>query len=232
MPTALVLSRVLDGRSVDWPIEEPDEKLSFRAGLPGAFGFDQAAHLLRALQAEGVAAVDLLSVALPTSWMVNAKASSRAFQRWLLPPARDTWQDLLERLGPTMGVDGWRAMDPDDREAVLADVATLAAVEGAGLAAVSKVLGLLRPQLVPLMDDAAIAFAIGAVPAPDEERATAGPEVFGPMMDWFAGQVLRGERELIAIAARHRAAVLDAAQVLDRLLWMDAWGERYRPGRK
>jgi hypothetical protein len=73
-----------------------------------------------------------------------------------------------------------------------------------------------------------VAFAIGAVPMPDKEQATAGPEVFVPMLDWLGEQVLAGEKELIAIAARHTQAVLDAPQVLDRLLWMDAWGERYR----
>jgi hypothetical protein len=48
------------------------------------------------------------------------------------------------------------------------------------------------------------------------------------MIDWFAEQVVSNEGELIAIAARHKHAVLDAPQVLDRLLWMDAWGERHR----
>jgi hypothetical protein len=78
------------------------------------------------------------------------------------------------------------------------------------------------------MDDAAVAFAIGAVPTPDKEQATAGPEAFVPMLDWFAEQVIANEKDLIQLAANHKLAVLDAPQVLDRLLWMDAWGERYR----
>jgi hypothetical protein len=207
----------------EWILSEPDEKLTFRATLPGAFGFDQAAHLLRALQADGVAAIDLLPVALPTTWMVNAKATSKTFRAWLLPPARGLWEALLAQLH--VGVDEWATLG-DERDTIASLVARLS--QGAGLAAVSKVLGLLRPQLVPLMDDAAVAFAIGAVPMPVEESATAGPEVFLPMIDWFAAQVQAGESELIEIAKRHPLAVLDAPQVLDRMLWMDAWGERYR----
>ena len=44
----------------------------------------------------------------------------------------------------------------------------------------------------------------------------------------LAQQVVANEGELIKLAANHKLAVLDAPQVLDRLLWMDAWGERYR----
>lgn len=207
----------------EWILVEPDEKLTFRASLPGAFGFDQAAHLLRSLQADGVPAIDLLPVALPTTWMVNAKATSKVFRAWLLPPARGLWEALFAQLN--VSVDEWATLD-EERETIASLVTRLS--EGPGLAAVSKVLGLLRPQLVPLMDDAAIAFAIGAVTMPDEESATAAPHVFLPMIDWFAAQVRAGEPELIEIAKRHQLAVLDAPQVLDRMLWMDAWGERYR----
>jgi hypothetical protein len=212
----------------EWVLAEADEKLAFRASLPGAFGYDQAAQVLRTLQADGYAASDLLPLAFPTSWMVNAKATSRAFRAWLVPPARAIWQALLVQLESSMSLEQWRTIDGDERDAIAANVARLSSMEGASVSAVSKVLALLRPQLIPLMDDAAIAFAIGAVEQPSEETATAGPEVFLPMVDWFAEQVIRAEPDLIAIAARHRQAVLDAPQVLDRLLWMDAWGERYR----
>lgn len=207
----------------EWVLTEADEKLTFRASLPGAFGFDQAAQLLRALQADGVPAIDLLPVALPTTWMVNARATSKVFRAWLLPPSRGLWEALLAQLN--VSVDEWPSLQ-EERDTIASLVERLA--EGAGLAAVSKVLGLLRPQLVPLMDDAAVAFAIGAVEMPSEEQATAGPEVFLPMLDWFSAQVRAGEPELIALAKRHTLAVLDAPQVLDRMLWMDAWGERYR----
>jgi hypothetical protein len=209
----------------EWTLVEADEKLAFRASLPGAFGFDQAAHTLRSLQIDGARAIDLLPLALPTTWMVNAKATSKTFRAWLVPPARSLWDALLAQLN--VSLEEWRTLG-DERDAIATMVAQLSLVEGAGLAAVSKVLGLLRPQLVPLMDDAAVAFAIGAVDVPDEEKATAGPEVFVPMIDWFADQVLSNEAELIELAKRHRQAVLDAPQVLDRMLWMDAWGERYR----
>jgi hypothetical protein len=222
----MILSRIVEGAIVPWEVTDADAKLDLRASLPGAYGYDQAAHALRALQAEGARAIDLLPLALPTSWMVNAKASSRAFRAWLTPPALVSWQVLLDLLPFDMAADTWPAHE--DRDQVLERVSRLAAVEGAGLAAVSKVLALLRPQLVPLMDDAALAFAIGAVAMPTQaDQATAGAACFGPMMDWFSAQVLAGEAELVQTAARHRANVLDAAQVLDRLLWMDAWGVRY-----
>lgn len=209
----------------EWVVTEADEKLTFRASLPGAFGYDQAVHLYRSLQAEGLPAIDLLPTVFPTTWLVNSRATSHAFQKWLLPPSRSLWEALLAQLGSTMSLEEWNEADKDT---IAMYVARLAAVENAGLAAVSKVLGLLRPQLVPLMDDAAVAFAIGAVPMPDKEQATAGTEVFVPMVDWFAAQVRANEPALIKLAAAHKLAVLDAPQVLDRLLWMDAWGERYR----
>lgn len=209
----------------EWVLSEPDEKLTFRGSLPGAYGFDQAAHLLRSLQADGTPAIELLPVALPTTWMVNAMATSRAFRAWLKPPARSLWEALLAQLN--VSVDEWATLE-DERDTIADLVTRLASVEGAGLSAVSKVLGLLRPQLCPLMDDAAVAFAIGAVAMPDEESATAGPEVFLPMLDWFTAQVRENEPTLIELAKRHTLAVLDAPQVLDRLLWMDAWGERHR----
>jgi hypothetical protein len=202
-------------------LENAEEKLAFRASLPGAFGFDQAAHVLRALQSEGVASADLLPLAFPTSWMVNARATSRAFRRWF--GAIDVWTALLEELGPTMSLEQWNGQGTER-------VRELASLEDAGLAAVTKVLALLRPQLVPLMDDAQLSFALGTVPMPaDNNQSTAGPEHFAPMMRWFAAEVTARESELIAIAAAHRHAVLDAAQVLDRLLWYEAWGHRHRP---
>lgn len=224
----MILHRIVNGALVEWPIEDADAKLAFRATLPGAFGYDQAADRLRSLQAEGARAIELLPLALPTSWMVNSKASSRAFRAWLLPPARVSWEVLLQLLPFHASPESW--LSSEDRDEILERVARLAAIEGAGLSAVSKVLALLRPQLVPLMDDAALSFALGTIEMPDEaDRATAGAEWFGPMMDWFCTQALEGEKDLIPLAARHRANVLDAAQVLDRLLWMDAWGVRYRP---
>ncbi|MGZ3419030.1 MAG: DUF6308 family protein [Polyangiales bacterium] len=201
-------------------LEGAEEKLAFRASLPGAFGFDQAAHVLRVLQSEGVASVELLPLAFPTSWMVNAQATSRAFRKWF--SAIDVWAALLDELAPTMSLEQWSGEGTER-------VKELSLLENAGLAAVTKVLALLRPQLVPLMDDAQLSFALGTVPMPDDNnRSTATADHFAPMMTWFASQVTARENELIAIAAQHRQAVLDAAQVFDRLLWYDAWGHRHR----
>lgn len=203
----------------------PLEALSRRGQLPGAFGYDRAAHLFRTLQAEGSDAVDLLPAAFPTSWMVNAKATSRTFVHWTV--AEPTWIELFSILRFDLSTDEWAALPEADRKAVDAAVTTLSGVPGATLCAVTKVLALLRPQLVPLMDDAAIAFALGAVPEPTTADApAAGPEHFLPMMDWFAAEAKRSDAALVELARGHTLAVLDAPQVLDRLLWLASWGHR------
>ncbi|MBS2014777.1 MAG: hypothetical protein JST00_17950 [Deltaproteobacteria bacterium] len=230
--TTLTLTRRVGGTDVRHPIDDAAAKLDWRAELPGASTWDRAACSLRILQAEGANAVDLLPLAMPSSWLVNAKASSRAMQRWLARPALERWAALLEALPFELSPEEWLATGPDLREACTSHVAALAAAmpsEGTTLVAVTKVLALLRPQLVPLMDDAALAFALELVPAPESaDRPTAGPEAFVPMLDWFAREALASERELVALAAGHTRAVLDGAQVLDRLLWVESWGERLR----
>jgi hypothetical protein len=213
----------------EWSLEGAAEKLAWRARLPGASGYDRAAHSLRVLSANGADAMQLLPLALPTSWLVNARATSHVFQRWLAPPSRDAWALLLERLGPMASLEDWLSMNAEraDVERALKVLAT--GRDGATLCAVTKVLALLRPQLVPLMDDAAIAFAIGAVAMPETaEDPRAGIEAFAPMLDWFARAVTTAEAELISIAKTHAFAVLDAPQVLDRLLWFDSWGHRLK----
>lgn len=230
--TTLVLTRRVGGCDVRHPIEEAAAKLDWRAQLPGASTWDRAACSLRILQAEGASSVDLLPLAMPSSWLVNAKASSRAMQRWLAQPALDHWAALLAALPFELSPEEWLASGPDVREACTSHVSALASAmpsEGTTLVAVTKVLALLRPQLVPLMDDAALSFALELVPTPETaERPTAGPEAFVPMLDWFAREVLASEKELVALARDHTRAVLDTAQVLDRLLWVESWGERLR----
>jgi hypothetical protein len=232
-PSRIVLHRSIRGEERAQPIANPLEKLAYRASLPGAFGFDQATHAMRAMLAmrsnEGAdrdGAIDLLSLALPTSWMVNAKATSRAFQTWLAPKMRDAWECALDGLAGS--VDDWIALEDADRHTIVRAIDALAtADESASLAAATKVLAILRPQLVPLMDDAAIAFALGSIDFPetaDAPRATSSS--FANMLDWFAREALRNEDALIQIATQHDAAVLDAAQVLDRLLWFESWGYR------
>jgi hypothetical protein len=209
-------------------VSDPAEALSRRGQLPGAFGYDRAAHLFRTLQAEGSDAVDLLPAAFPTSWMVNAKATSRTFVHWTV--AEPTWIELLSLLRFDLSTDEWAAMGEADRKAVGAAVTVLSGVPGATLCAVTKVLALLRPQLVPLMDDAAIWFARDAVPQPTTADApSAGPEHFLPMMDWFAEEAKRSDAALIELARTHTLAVLDAPQVLDRLLWWASWGHGLFP---
>jgi len=220
------------GATRAWRIADPDAKLSWRAALPGASGYDLAVQVLRALGARGAEALDLLPLAMPASWMVNARASSRAFRRWRERPAREAWAVLLSRLGPMTSLEEWLALGAPARAEVDESARVLASgEEGASLVAVTKVLALLRPQLVPLMDDAAIALARGTVAVPesaDDPRAPASELV--PMLDWFAESVLGAEGALVEIAVRHEAAVLDAAQVLDRLLWFDSWGHRSARG--
>ena len=227
---ALVITRTVRGAVGASTIEDPDAKLLWRGALPGASTYDRAAHALRALQAQGAAAIDLLPLALPASWMVNAKATSHAMQRWLTRPAMDAWAAILEGIGFGLAPAEWLALSAAERDAVAGAVAALANGEhGATLAAVSKVLALLRPQIVPLMDDAALWFALELVAEPSTADAPSAPaSAFAPMVDWFAQQVIDRDSELIAIAVRHDRAVLDAAQTLDRLVWIESWGYRLR----
>lgn len=212
-------------------VEDADAKLAWRVSLPGASTYDRAADVLRRLQASGANAVDLLPLAMPTSWMVNAKANSRAMQRWQQKPMLDAWGALLELVAFDMAPDGWLATPADEKEMIGNLVAALASgADGATLTAITKVLALLRPQLVPLMDDAAIAFALGLVPMPETaEKPSAPPSAFVPMLDWFARAVVDNDDALVGVAARHTAVTLDQAQTLDRLLWVESWGKREMP---
>ncbi|CAN5249655.1 hypothetical protein BH09MYX1_BH09MYX1_12680 [soil metagenome] len=224
MATVTIRRKSKDGIS-SVELTDGADSLQKRGVLPGAFGYDRAAHLFRTLQAEGSDPVDLLPAAYPTSWMVNSKASSRTFVQWAL--MEDTWRRVFEVLKFDRSLDEWKKLGDDDRARVAADVATLASAPGATLVSVTKVLTLLVPQLVPLMDDAAIAWAIGAVPEPTTAaEPKAGAEHFLPMMDWFADETTNAETSLIALARDHELAVLDAPQVLDRLLWFESWGRK------
>ena len=218
--------RCLRGNAEEFlAVDQPAEALSRRGQLPGAFGYDRAAHLFRTLQAEGSDAVDLLPAAFPTSWMVNAKATSRTFVHWTAAEA--TWVELFAVLRFDQSTEDWTRLPEADRMAVGAAITALSSVPGATLCAVTKVLALLRPQLVPLMDDAAIWFARDAVPEPTSaDGPSAGPEHFLPMMDWFAEEAKRSDAALIELARTHTLAVVDAPQVLDRLLWWASWGRR------
>jgi hypothetical protein len=206
-----------------WRIERALEKLAARDALPGANGWDRSAAVFRSIYGSG-ARDRLLAPAFPTSWMVNCRASSRVFQRWLAPPLVDHWRTLLKQTAG--GPEAWLAL-PESGRAAVEDAVVALSIDGQGPCAISKTLALLVPETVPLMDDAAIAFLTGAIPMPataDDPRAP--PALFVPMLDAFSEAVLAAESELVAVARDHTLVPLDAAQVLDRLLWVDSWGHR------
>ena len=218
--TAPIISRA--GRP--WRLLHAENKLAARGQLPGAFGYDRSAAVLRKLRAQGTSEGELLPLALPGSWMVNARAASPVFKKWLQAPLIDRWVELLHLLEG--GCERWRRRDESDRARVLACVKELC-IDGQGCASVSKVLCLLRPETCCLMDDAAIWLALEALPQPTTADApSAGADHFLPMLDWFASETLASERDLIALARAHALVDLDAAQVLDRLLWFESWGHR------
>jgi hypothetical protein len=204
-----------------WAVRDPAEKLAVRGMLPGAYGFDLAAHGARVARARGADFADLLALAMPSSWMVNNGAPSPVF-RWWLSERRGAWAELCARLEG--GTEAWRAASAEARDAV-AGLCRSLAVKGHGACAISKVLAVLCPQTVPLMDDAAIAFALGAVPVPETaDKPTADASLVAPMLDWFARAVRDAEAPLVELARGYEFAPLDAPQVLDRLLWMESWG--------
>lgn len=226
----VVVTRRIRGEAKPWKIDDAGDKLRWRAALPGASVFDRAAQALRERAAEGADALALLPLALPASWMVNTRATSRAMQRWLSPEAEPAWAALLETIAFDLSPEGWLTLPPDSKALAARAVEALATgAEGATLCAVSKVLALLRPQLVPLMDDAALWFALELVAEPTTaDRPSAPPSAFVPMMDWLSREVVANEAALVALASGHERAVLDATQTLDRLLWMESWGQRLR----
>ena len=209
-------------------VDDPAELLRYRASLPGASGYDAAVQALRELPSE-VDELALLPLVLPTSWMVNSTATSRTFRAWRTPEGQQAFGALLTLLPREMSLADWLDTSAEERTAIEAFVRILARAESGSLVAVTKVLSLYRPHLVALMDDAAIAFALGTVAHPataDESRA--GPELFVPMLDWFAREHAREEPALFELAWSHTEAVLDTAQVLDRLLWVVSWGSGLR----
>lgn len=209
-------------------LDDPAEMLRYRASLPGASGYDAAIHALRALPPE-TDELALLPLVLPNSWMVNATATSRTFRAWRSPGGQQAFGAILTLLPRQLSLSDWLETSTEERVAIEAFVRVLAQAEGSSLAAVSKVLSIYRPQLVPLLDDAAIAFALGTVPHPETaNEPQADARWFVPMLDWFAREHAREETALLALARDHREAILDTAQVLDRLLWVASWGDAQR----
>jgi hypothetical protein len=213
------------GRSTGpWFIALAEQKLAWRATLPGAFTFDQAAHSFRCARAAGLTLSQLLPGALAASWLVNNRVASTTFQKWLHAPLRERWDELLLLLEG--GPDTWLARSAEDRARVAACAEALC-VDGHGVAGLSRVAAALVPETVPLMDDAALWFAgewVGPVDSADKPQA--GSQHLLPMLDWFCRTALDVEPALIEIARSHHEAVLDAPQVLDRLVWFESWGYR------
>jgi hypothetical protein len=120
----------------------------------------------------------------------------------------------------------WLEKPRSERERVHALCAALA-VEGQGAAAISKVLALLAPRTVPLMDDPAIALLTGRLGGALTDVPTAGAEHVVPMLDAFCDLTLRNLSGLEELSRAYEPCPLTPAQVLDRLLWFDSWGGRF-----
>jgi hypothetical protein len=172
--------------------------------------YDRCAHTLRIARAKRVPIDDLLALALPASWTVNSRAASPVFQRWLQPAAREAWTALVGALAG--GVGPWLGFDAAHRDRVSFLAGALVAA-GGDLCSLSKVLALLVPEGVPLMDDGALWMLLDAVPRPATADApTGGVGQLLPMLDAFATASLTHEDTLIALARGHTTAVLDAPQ--------------------
>jgi hypothetical protein len=209
----------------------PLDKLLVRAQLPGAFGFDQGAHTMRLARAKGLPFESLLACAMPASWMVNNRTTSPVFKQWLSAPMMPAWGALCEAL--TGGYAAWSSRTRDERKMV-GDLVRALAIEGQGVAAISKVLAYLVMETVPLMDDALVFAVLGERSGLSEPVSADSPKasasVFVSMLDWFAQECERQEHALIALARDYSVCVLDVAQVLDRLLWFESWGWTYNYG--
>jgi hypothetical protein len=210
-----VLIKTPSGRL--WELTDIHRKLSQRARLPGARVYDLSADALRLARSKGVPDETLYPLALPGSWLVNSPAQSVVLRRWALEPDRHVFLDLLG------------LFEPPKLGALEADVATALrdAVNALGkeptlVEALSKVLALLLPHAIPLMPPLAVAFVLG----PD---VLCDADAFVAMTSWFGAAVEEHWDELSACAAAHTEVPLEAAQVLDRLLWFDSDGFKHFP---
>lgn len=208
-----------------WRIERAAEKLSIRGALPGAFNYDRTAAALRVAREAGVPAAALLAPAMPGSWMVNNRAPSSVLKGWLSGDGAVAAFDVLLRHLDT-GPAGWLERDQASRDEVTAAVRALSSGDHRACA-VSKVLALLCPDTVPLMDDAALWLMTGGAEYPqDAEHPSADADAFVPMVDAFCAAVQSADAPLAALAAGYPLARSSPSQILDRLLWFDSWGHR------
>lgn len=235
-PLRLSFARVRGGANEPWFVADAVAKLALRARLPGAFAFDRAVESLTRARRAGVPTAELLPAALASSWLINNATPSPVFARWSCPPLLGYWHTLIPQLEVPLAelAEESAAL----RERILGSLRGVA-LDKQGAGAVSKVLALLVPDNVPVMPDAALAFALGIVPTPEAPDAqTADASAFVPMLGWFARTVRENEAALVAIAAEEAktrgpsAVRFTPAQVLDRLIWFESVGYRnYRKGK-
>jgi hypothetical protein len=198
-------------------LEAAGIKLRQRGQLPGARVFDLAGESLREARERGLSAEARLYLALPASWLVNSPAISRVLRRWATEPHREICLALVAAL--EAGPAEWTK-----EETRMASRLALKALgdEPYVTEAISKVLALLVPEMVPLLPPRARAFVLGEG---KEDQADA----FVQVVDWF-GVAARDHHALLAeIARRHAEVRLTGAGVLDRLLWFDSEGHTHFP---
>ncbi len=199
----------------EWHVRDPEKRLALRARLPGAFVYDLSADSLRKSKARGTPVVERLPLAFAASWLVNSPAPSRVLLRWSQPPQIDVWIALVGALeGPFESEGEWAPV-----KALIGRLGD----EPFLIEAVSKVLALLVPHVVPLMPEPARKFLLG-------EAAGADAAAFAAIGAWFARETRAHAAELDECASRHEEANLEGAQVLDRLLWFDSEGYRHFEG--
>ena len=199
----------------DWEVRDAAKRLSLRARLPGAFVFDVSANCLRKAKARGAPAMERIPLAFSGSWMVNSPASSKVMRRWSLPPQLDVWIALVGALeGPLESPGEWAPV-----KALIGRLGD----EPFLIEAVSKVLALLLPQVVPLMPEPARKFLLG-------DAAAADPDAFVQIADWFVRTTRQEAETLDEWSASHEEVTLERGQVLDRLIWFDSEGYRHFEG--
>ncbi len=200
-----------------WELTDVARKLSLRARLPGARVFDLSADSLRVAKAKGLSDEARLPLALSGSWLVNSPAPSTVMRRWALEPDRRVMLEILSLFDPPrLG-----ALD-EETAGALAGLVSLLGKEPTVVEAASKVLALLVPHAIPLMPPLAVGFILG-------EGVPGTPDAFVAMTSWFGEAVEERWDELSACAAAHTEVPLDAAQVLDRMLWFDSDAKRHFP---
>lgn len=201
--------RLVTPSGSEWVLRDVEKRLSLRARLPGAFVYDVSASCLRKAKARGAPAMERIPLAFSASWMVNSPANSRVMRRWALPPQFDVWIALVGVLeGPLENPGEWAPV-----KALLLRLGD----EPIVIEAVSKVLALLVPEVVPLMPEPARKFLLG-------ESAKADADAFVAIADWFVKTCRAQAEPLSAWASTHEEVTLEGPQVLDRLLWFDSEG--------